>query len=662
MHPLSPDPIAQSLTAEGITALCDNALANAEELAAGIRTLKDADTSALTWSVTFGAFDRITHQIQEAACLPQLIALAHPEASVRTAAQACDPKVDAFASALLMDDAVAKTLRRAAEALNATPLSPAQQKLITETLRDYRRNGLELPPEGRAQLKKLNEELTALGQQFEQNIAADTPSITVTPEQLDGLSDAFKAAHPATNDGTVTLTTNYPDLVPFLRDAKDRAAARELYKRSQNRAHEKNLPILDKLLTLRKQKADLLGYKTWAHYVLEPRMAKSPEAVAAFLTELHTALKPKREKEMSAFTELAERLALDRPEEGIWNSDAAYLEEILRKETFNVDAQKISEYFEVRAVQQGILDTAAALYNLRFEPTDVPAWHEDVTPFNVHDDATNTLIGRVYLDLYPRDNKYKHAAVFGLRETIQQADGTRVLPLAALVCNFPKSDDTNHIPGLLTHGDVTTFFHEFGHLLHHILSESPLASFAGTNVARDFVEAPSQLFEEWAWDQSVLNTFAKHHKTGESLPNDLFQALARARTFNEAIFTERQLFLATFDQTLHTQEPGLNTSDVLAELHPEFSGFTRIPDTHFQANFGHLIGYDAAYYGYQWALAIAHDLRTRFLAEGLTNTETANNYRRAILAPGGSQDEHLLVEQFLGRPTSTDAYKRYLGI
>jgi thimet oligopeptidase len=346
-------------------------------------------------------------------------------------------------------------------------------------------------------------------------------------------------------------------------------------------------------------------------------------------------------------------LALERPEQGIWSADASYLEEILRKEQFQVDAQAVSEYFPIRVVQQGVIDTVSALFGLAFEPAQVPVWHADVTAFNVRDARTQSLLGRAYLDLSPRDHKYKHAAMFGLRDTVQEVDGTRVVPLAALVCNFSAR---------LSHNEVTTFFHEFGHLLHHLLSQSPLASFAGVSVARDFVEAPSQMLEEWAWDTATLQQFSKHHTTGEPIPTDLCQALIAARTFGEAIFTERQLFLATLDQTYHTREPGFDTSAVVADTHHEFSSFVRLPDTHFQASFGHLVGYDAAYYGYQWALTIAHDLFTRFQTEGLMNATTAQEYRERILAPGGGQDEAELIQQFLGRPTNTDAYQAYLGI
>lgn len=656
---LTENPIAAMQTAESLTVTSGQSLAEAEQLANALRALADAPDAALTWDATFGAFDRLHHALQETAFVPQLFLLAHPEESVRAAAAAIEPKVDTFQSALFMDDAVAKTLRRAAILLEKTERTPAEKRLIEHTRRDYRRNGLELSADKREELRKLNEELTATGQAFERNIAEDTPYIRVIPEQLDGLSDTFRAAHPVEPDGLITLTTNYPDLVPFLRDAEDREAARELYARSQNRAKEKNLALLDKLLILRKQKATLLGQPTWAHYVLEPRMAKTPETVRHFLQDLHNALKPLRLKEAELFVSEAAAAGLNTTQ-GILASDVSFLEERLRQKQFAVNTQEVSQYFEVTSVQKGIFNIVEALYNVQFIPVDTPVWHADVHAFDLVDKTTQQPLARAYLDLYPRPHKYSHAAMFGLRETIRLADGSRLLPIAALVCNFPRS--TPQAPGLLTHQDVVTFFHECGHLLHHLLSTCPLASFAGTSVARDFVETPSQLFEEWAWDTHVLQRIGRHHKTGEPIPDRLIQALQTARTFCRATSTERQLFLATLDQTLHTREPGFNTSELVNELHMEFSAFTRIPDTHFQANFGHLVGYDAGYYSYQWALAIAQDVFTRFKENGLMNQEIAQHYRTTVLSQGATQDENLLVQQFLGRPSNLHAYKTTLGI
>lgn len=646
----SKDPIQQGLTATGITKLCDEALAQAQSLTEALCEQK----GELTWHNTFGCFDAIIQAIQEASALPQLFGVTHPDADIREAALACEPKVDAFTTALFMDDAMASVLR--AFATQQTTLTPVQQRFVEHVLRDYRRNGLELDATGRERLRELNEELTKAGQAFDKNLADTTLSIEISADQLAGLPENYIQSHPPGENGRIRITTDMPDYVPFLKYAKDRAAARELYALSNNRAAEQNLPLLDTLLKLRHKKARLLGYATWADYVLEPRMAKTAAIVKAFLDDLHTSLKPKREEEFQIFKEMATSLGADTASP-IPVSDASYLEDQIYKQRYAFDSKKLNEYFEISAVQQGIMDIASRLFAVTFERSNAPVWHPDVQAFDVND--TNGHIGRIYLDLYPRDNKYKHAAVFGLRDTRLLEDGTREQPLATLVCNFPKPGTS---PALLSHDDVTTFFHEFGHLLHHVLSKAELVSFAGTSVARDFVEVPSQLFEEWAWTRETLDLFARHHVTGERIPEDLFQALLSTRTFGEVTTAERQLFLSTLDQAYHTREPGLDTTQVVEELSKEYSSFERIPGTHFQATFGHLVGYDAAYYGYQWALSLAFDALTRFQKEGMLNTQTAQEYRRAILEPGGSKDEAILMQDFLGRPANNEAYKKFLGI
>ena len=272
--------------------------------------------------------------------------------------------------------------------------------------------------------------------------------------------------------------------------------------------------------------------------------------------------------------------------------------------------------------------------------------------------ADGKVIGRFYFDLHPREGKYKHAAVFGIRSSKTMADGSRQMPIAAIVCNFPKGSEAS--PALMSHQDAVTFFHEFGHVLHHLLTTSELASFAGTNVAGDFVEAPSQMFEEWAWSKDTLALFAKHYKTNEPIPDALYKSMIKARGFGRAVSTQRQLFLAALDQEYHTRAPGFDSTKVLQEVHDAYTPFKYLEGTHFQATFGHLIGYDAGYYGYQWALSLARDLFTRFQKEGMLNEKTAKAYRDAVLSPGGSDDEGKLVERFLGRKSTDAAYKSYL--
>jgi thimet oligopeptidase len=273
-------------------------------------------------------------------------------------------------------------------------------------------------------------------------------------------------------------------------------------------------------------------------------------------------------------------------------------------------------------------------------------------------DAEGKVLGRFYFDLYPRPGKYKHAAVFSIRDTKKMGDGKRLLPIAAIECNFPRPGGDG--PALMSHQDATTFFHEFGHVLHHLLSRTDTVTFSGTSVARDFVEAPSQMLEEWAWDRSTLALFARHYKTDAPLPDALHAKMLRARGFGRALATQRQLFLAALDQTYHTRKPPFDTTPVLAEIQSKYTPFKYVEGTHFQGTFGHLVGYDAGYYGYQWALSIARDLFTRFSAAGLLDPKTAADYRSRVLERGGSADADDLVRDFLGRPRSDAAYKDFL--
>ncbi|KAA0206987.1 oligopeptidase A [Candidatus Uhrbacteria bacterium] len=593
----SSDPVPSGFTANGVTALCDENLARAKAITNDIRTLKDAPDEALTWEATFGALDDAILALELASTVPSLMHMTHPDAAVREAASKAEPKVSEFVTELFLDAELANVFKRFA---NTHPeLEGARKKFVDETLRDYRRNGLDLPHEGQKRLRELNEELTKLGQEFESNIASSLSHIDVKPEQLDGLPESFIAAHPSGENGLVRITTAYPDYKPFMKYAKDRDAAKRLYVAYNTRAQNKNLPILNRVLALRKEKATLLGYETWAHYVLETRMAKEPSRVFGFLEGLHAALKPRAAEEFAAYGHAA-----------IPISDASYYEEFVNRRDYAFDSAALSEYFESSTVFHGMLDVMSELFGIEFRSIDLPAWQEEVRCLEVTDGGEP--LGRIYLDLHPRDNKYSHAAVFGIRNARKLPDGSRLLPMCSLVCNFPRKG------ALLSHEDVVTLFHEFGHALHKIMYQGELSSLGGLNVARDFVEAPSQMLEEWAWQRASLDRFARHHKTGAPIPDELFDAMTKSRHVGEAIATERQLFLAMLDLTYHTREPGFDTTKVLKELHVEYSQFRFIEGTHFQACFGHLMGYDAGYYGYQWALAIARDLLTRFEKEGLT--------------------------------------------
>jgi thimet oligopeptidase len=657
--PLDIDPVEIGLQKDGTERLCEESLARARLLVDEVRALERAPDHALTWDATLGTLDRAKLALRNAGDFPALMAVAHPEAAVREQAKACEPKIETFETGLWLDPSVAAVVKRFAESAakpNAEPLEGPRAHLLERVLRELRRNGLELDPKGQARLRELNRELTKLGQDFDSNLAASHLFVEATPEELDGLPDEWLRTHPPGEGGKVRITTDYPDFFPVLTYAKNRKLALELYKKFDNRAADTNVAVLEKMLALRHEKAKLLGYASWADYVLEPRMAKDAKTVEGFLESLRKHLAPKGKKELAEFRAMHVKLGGKATDE-IPPSDRLYLEDQVRKARYGLDSKEVSQYFEVARVKEGLLAITSRLFDVRYRKADVPIWHPEVEAMEVTD-ANGKVLGRFYFDLHPREGKYKHAAVFSIRDTATLQDGSRLVPVSAIVCNFPRAESGT--PALMSHQDAVTFFHEFGHVLHHLLSESELSTFAGTSVARDFVESPSQMLEEWAWSKETLDLFAFHHQTGKKLPKELYAAMQRSRSFGRAIATQRQLFLAALDQAYHTRAPGFDTTKVLAEVHDAYMPFKYVKGTHFQASFGHLIGYDAGYYGYQWALSIARDLFTRFKKAGLLDTKTAADYRAAILAPGGSADEAKLVERFLGRPPSDAAYKAFL--
>lgn len=648
-------PSDAALARAGVERLCDESLARATAILDDVRALDGASEGALTWDSTVGALDRATLAVRNAGDFPALMAVAHPDGGVRERAKLCEPKIDALETALWLDAKLARVVK--GYAAKKETLSAVRARLLERTLRDFRRNGLDLGDEEQRRLRAINEALTKLGLEFDSNIAKAHLTVVATTDRLDGLPKEWLASHPPNKDGEVVITTDYPDYFPILMYAKDRRLALELYKKFESRAADENIPILDQILALRAEKAELLGYATWADYVLEPRMAKDPKTVATFLDGLREHLAKKGQAELAELKAIHVKLG-GKATDDLLPSDRLYLEDQARRAKYGLDSKEVSTYFEVRRVKDGLLDITSRLFGIRYRPAEgAPTWHPDVEAFEVTD-GSGAPIGRFYFDLYPRDGKYKHAAVFSVREAATMPDGSRLMPIAAMECNFPRPGGA--APALMSHQDAVTFFHEFGHVLHHLLSQSELSSFAGTSVARDFVEAPSQMLEEWAWHKDSLALFARHHDTNAPLPASLHAAMLRSRGFGRAIATQRQLSLAALDQAYHTRPGPLDTTKVLAEIQRAYTPFKYVEGTRFQASFGHLIGYDAGYYGYLWALSIAQDLFTRFKKEGLMNPKTAADYRALILAPGDSVDAATLIERFLGRPPSDAAYKALL--
>ncbi len=649
------DPVPLALSVDGEKRICDDHLKDAAALVDRIKALKGAPPEQLTYDATLGCFDRVILETYEAEQMPYLMGVAHPDSAVREAAKLCEPRGEAFRTALYLDADVAAVLR--AYAAKGEPLQGERKRLLSDVLRDFKRNGSELDAGGKDRLRRLDAEMTDLGQRFEANIASSVGKVQLRPKQLAGLPADYVAKHKPDKNGKIEITTDYPDYFPFVTYASDRRAALDLYVAFTNRGGDENVQILERLLKLRRETANLLGYPTWADYAIETRMAKNAKSVRAFLGEVRDAVKEPARAEYAELMKLHVALG-GKASDKLPPSERYFLSDRLKQEKYKLDTKELKSYFEVSAVIKGLLGATAKMYGLEYKRAEAPVWHPDVTAYDVL--SGGKPIGRFYLDLYSREGKYKHAAMFPIRTPARLPDGRYLEPIAALECNFPKPGADAAEPALLSHEEVVTFFHEFGHVLHHLLTRSELASYAGTNTVRDFVEAPSQMFEEWAWSREVLDLFARHYKTGAPIPDALYKAMKTARTFGRGLDTQRQVFFATLDQELHTRDPGFDSTAVVEELEATNDSFAYVKGTHFQSSFGHLISYDAGYYGYQWALALSRDVLTRFQKEGLLNPTTAAAWRDDVLSKGGGADEREMVKAFLGREPNNQAYFAFL--
>ena len=593
-----------------------------------------------------GAYDEAVSALSDASSRASVARNAHPSAAMREVAERCEQEVDALSTELSLD-------RGIYDALREIDLSGADAKArfyLHRVLRDFRRAGVDRDDQTRGRIRALNDELVRIGQEFSRNIRDDVRWIDLDPAELEGLPDDYVRARPPRADGKVRITTDTPDYVPFLSYAKSSAARERLWRVYRQRAHPRNLDTLARMLERRYELADLLGYPSWSSYATEDKMIGSAQAAADFIARISAAAEARMRSDYEA---LLERRRRDDPaSEHVEAWDSQVLTEAVRKERHGFDAQEVRPYFELSRVQQGVLDVTARLFGLTYRKVpDAPVWHSDVTCFDVLEEGR--LLGRFYLDLFPREGKYKHAAQF----TLRSGQAGRALPEAALVCNFPRPGE------LLEHGEVVTFFHEFGHLLHHLLGgRTRWAGLSGVRTEWDFVEAPSQMLEEWCWDPSVLAEFARHHLTNAPIPAELAARMRAADEFGKGLRVRQQMYYAAVSLAFHGSEPrSLDTTSLMARLQESLTPFRYVPETYFHESFGHLEGYSALYYTYMWSLVIAKDLFGAFRSEGLMEPAVALRYRKAVLEPGGSAKAADLVRDFLGREYDFRAFEEWLN-
>ena len=600
---------------------------------------------------TLTKYDEALKQSNAALYFSMLMEAVHPDAAFRDRATAMTRKVSALQTALSLN-------RGVYDALAAMPLEHADaatQYYVRRQLLEFRLAGVDKDDAARARLKVLNDELTEEQSAFERNINDGTKTVEVRDaSELKGLPQDFIDSHKPDKAGVIHITTDYPDYIPAMNFAVSNTLRRRLYLAFETRAYPQNADVLMKMLRTRYEIASLLGYKSWADYNAADKMIGSGDKIAQFIRDLDTAVQPIAEREFQML--LAEKRKTVPGATTIDLQEKSYYQEQVRRSSYNFDSQSVRPYLPYARVQQGILDTAATLFHIQFRREEgVPAWDPSVETWQVID--AGKVIGRIYLDMHPRPGKYSHA------EMMPVLDGVRgkQLPEGILICNFPRptADD----PGLMEYGDVQTFFHEFGHLMHMILGgQQPWAGISGISMESDFVESPSQMLEEWIQSPQVLATFAKDYKSGQPIPVELVLRMKRASAFGRASYISQQNGYTAVSYHIYAAKPqDVNLDTITDRDTRKYSLFTPLAGTHMYTSFGHLAGYSSAYYTYMWDKVIALDFFEQFDSNNLLAGDTPLRYRRTVLEPGGSVSANDLVKNFLGRQQSIDALKRWVG-
>ncbi|KAG9229754.1 putative Saccharolysin [Amylocarpus encephaloides] len=617
------------------------------------------------------------------------------DAALRDASSKAEEIMDEFNIEASMREDIFKLVDAAYE--KKEKLDPESQRLLEKERKSYIRNGLGIPagPQ-RDRFKEIKKRLSMIQIEFQKNLNEENGGIWFKPEELDGVPEDVLATlekGTAENEGKIKLSFKYPDLFPTLKFAKDSETRKKVFIQNENKCNQ-NAPLFREAIILRDEAARLLGYKDHASFRLEDKMAKTPETVNEFLGDLRSQLTAGGKKEIEHLMEIkAEDLksrGMEASNDGnyyLW--DSRFYQRMMVEKEFSIDEQKIADYFPLQSTVQGMLTIFEELFGFAFveivgkerakisetsEADDI-AWHEDVKLFSVWDDEGegDGFVGYLYLDLHPRLGKYGHAANFSLQPGYLYPNGTRRYPATALVCNFSKPTATK--PSLLKHDEVVTLFHELGHGIHDLAGRTKYSRFHGTSVVRDFVEAPSQMLENWCWTPSQLKSLSQHYLTNEQIPDDLIEKQISVKHVNDALFNLRQLHFGIFDMTVHTpkshaEAEGFELAKLYNDLRFQIAGM-KGPESlgqpsdwgNGQATFGHLIGgYDAGYYGYLSSQVYSTDMFYSVFKKDPMNPTEGRRYRHMVLEKGGSQEEMKTLEDFLGRKPSTEAFYRDLGL
>ncbi len=590
-----------------------------------------------------------------------LLSYFHQDSAVRDAAANLEAiGVDKKLSVFARKD-VYKALKEYAD--TNPQLNHEDMRLLSKWLERFERAGMALSEKDAEAYAKLNTARLNKITQYNVNLNNYKDELVVGREELDGVGETYINRLERTKDGKYIVTLKYPDYNPFMSSAKSEKARKALQEKFARRGGKENVKLLEDTIELRRKQAALLGFKRYPDYVLPVRMAKNYETLEAFLKNLQKEVTPLAQDEMKAYLKLQEETTGQQADEmTAWN--LPYWSNQYKKKYYQVDDDKIKEYFPADKVISGMFEVFGNLFGITFTQADLPVWHPEVVVYQIKDKKTGELISNFYLDLFPRDGKYTHAATWSFVDRFELPDGQMQTPSVVIAANFtPAGKGT---PSLLEHSEVETLFHEFGHVLQMSMATSKYATLTGDNVAWDYIEAHSQLLENWAWQPQVLKKISAHYKTGETLPDGLISSLVKSKNVGVAVAFLRQNFLGQYDLALHTAAKRVDSTKLYAQMMHNISGIPMTKGTYPQASFGHIMSltdpYDVGYYVYAWSLVIAQDIFSRFEDEGLFNAELGAKLRKYIYTPGTVYDENEMVEKFLGRPYNDKAFLKSLGI
>jgi thimet oligopeptidase len=603
-------------------------------------------------------FDAAIEQLSLAGAQAGILNSVAADKAVRDQAQMEAQRVAMAGSALSLNRAVYDAL----VGISLEGVSPATKHFVERTLLGYRLSGVDKDEATRDRLHALHDKATQLSLTFSRNIQEGGKTIEAAPEELEGLPADYITRHPAKkgDDGVerVTLTTDPPDMMPVMTFAASVALRERMFLAYNTRAYPENRQLLLDLLTTRQEIASVLGFRSWADLATADQMMESAANVRKFLARLDEASRAGAKDEHAQVLKFArgrqpELTEIDITSRGYWY-------EQFRRTRYDFDSQSVRPYFPYASVEAGVLDTAAKLFKVEFRPSTAPAWHEAVSVYEVFENGVPggaRLVGRFYLDMHPREGKSKW---FSAAPVVAGVRG-RVLPEAALICNFPAAEEGD--PGLLQYSDVVTFFHEFGHLMHALLGgHTEWVGLSGFATEGDFIEVPSQMLEEFFRDEKLLQAFAKHYKTGEALPSALIRSMKLAGAFGRADWVRTQLYYTTLSLDLHDQDPaGIDPDTMTRELYAKFQPWTWLEGNKMYASFGHLMGYSSNYYTYMFDKVIALDFFGQFDAEDLLGGNAGERYRKTVLEQGGSKPAKEMVRDFLGRGEEFAAFSKWLN-